>query len=171
RELRRIGSQGESQLAPRGAGRQGGGGASGVRAPPRAPAGRGDPVTDEITLLVPAEDDFRCIAHLVGGGLRARLDLTYEDLDDLQAVVDAVLGCRDDAGTIEIRISLADGAVRSTVGPFSEGELNELETESPSLGLRRVLETVTDGFEIERHQGEAWVVLSKHTKTAAGAAG
>lgn len=128
-------------------------------------------MTDEITLLVPAEDDFRCIAHLVVGGLGARLDLTYEDLDDLQTALEAVLGCRDDDGTIEIRIVLADRAVRSTVGPFAEGELDELETESPSLGLRRVLETVTDGFEIERHAGESWVVLSKHTRAAAGAAG
>ena len=40
--------------------------------------------TDEIRLVIPAEEDFRPIAHLVTGGLATRLDVTYGDLDDLQ---------------------------------------------------------------------------------------
>jgi len=120
-------------------------------------------VTDEITLVVPAQEDFRHIAHLVLGGLGARLDLTYEDLDDLQTALDALLVCRDDDGDIEVVVGVADTAIRSSVGPFEEAQLDELESDSSGLGLRRVLETVADGFEVERRDGKAWVVLTKET--------
>jgi hypothetical protein len=62
-------------------------------------------------------------------------------------------------------------AVRSTVGPFAEAQLDELESDSAAFGLRRVLETVVDGFEVERRDGDAWVVFTKHTNAPAEAAG
>ena len=120
-------------------------------------------MTDEITLVVPAQEDFHHIAHLVLGGLGARLDLTYEDLDDLQTALDALLARRDDDGDIEVVVGVGEDAIRSSVGPFSEASLDDLESDSPSLGLRRVLETVSDGFEVERRDGKAWVVLTKGT--------
>jgi hypothetical protein len=128
-------------------------------------------MSDEITLVVPAQEEFRHIAHLVMGGLGARLDLTYEDLDDLQTALDAVLGCRDDDGEIEVVVAVGGDSIRSTVGPFAEGRLDELDADSSRLGLRRVLETVADGFEVERRDGSAWVVLTKRTTASAGAPG
>jgi anti-sigma regulatory factor (Ser/Thr protein kinase) len=128
-------------------------------------------VNDEIRLVVPAQEDFRQITHLVVGGLGARLDLTYEDLDDLQTALDALLGCRDDDGEIEVIVEVGDRAIRSTVGPFDEPQLDDLDADSASLGLRRVLETVADGFEVERRDGSSWVVLTKNTTIAAGASG
>src|SRR5690348_5758664 len=98
-------------------------------------------MSDEITLVIPAEEDFRQIAHLVLGGLGVRADLTYEDLDDLQTALDALLGCRDDAAAMHVRFDVHDDSVRSTVGPFAEPQLDELESESTEIGLRRVLET------------------------------
>jgi anti-sigma regulatory factor (Ser/Thr protein kinase) len=118
-------------------------------------------MSDEITLTVPAQEDFRQIAHLVVGGLGARLDLTYEDLDDLQTALDALLGRREDEGDIEVVVGQEDGEIRTSVGPFAEHDLDELESDSTALGLRRVLETVADGFEIERRDGRAWVLLTK----------
>ena len=41
-------------------------------------------MTDEIKLILPAQEDFHPVAHLVVGGLAARLELTYEQLEDLQ---------------------------------------------------------------------------------------
>jgi hypothetical protein len=127
-------------------------------------------MSDEITLVIPAQDDFRQIAHLVLGGLGVRAELTYEDLDDLQTALDALLGCRDDADELHVRFDVRDDSVRSTVGPFSEAQLDELERDSADIGLRRVLETVTDGFEVERRDGDAWVVFTKHTNAPAEAA-
>jgi hypothetical protein len=125
-------------------------------------------VSDEISLTVPAQEDFRQIAHLVVGGLGARLDLTYEDLDDLQTALDALLGRREDDGDIEVVVGQQDGEIRTSVGPFAESDLDELESDSTALGLRRVLETVADGFEIERRDGSAWVLLTKRLTENAG---
>lgn len=126
-------------------------------------------MSDEITLALPAQEDFRQIAHLVVGGFGARLDLTYEDLDDLQTALDALLACRDDGDTVELRISVDGAAIRSVVGPFGEHELEALD--SSPLGLRRVLETVADDVEVERDHGAAWIAFTKRTRTTAEAAG
>ena len=128
-------------------------------------------MSDEITLVVPAQEDFHHIALLVMGGLGARLDLTYEDLDDLQTALDSLLGCREDDEDINVSIAVVDGHIRTTVGPFGGAQLEELEQDSNELGLRRVLETVADEFEVDRRDGGDWVVLSKRTNTPAETAG
>jgi len=126
-------------------------------------------VTDQIRLVLPAQEDFRHVAHLVAGGLAARLDLTFEDLEDLQVAVDAVLGCRDDEDEVSVTFAVEAGAVRTTVGPFPARSLSELDRDSSELGLRRVLETVCDDFEVEQRDGASWVALTKRTATPAGA--
>ncbi len=126
-------------------------------------------MSDQIKLTIPAEQDFRPIAHLVVGGLGIRLDLTFEDLDDLQVALEALLGCRDDDGDIEIVVDASDGAVRASVGPFARGDLDSLERSDAPLGLHRVLETVCDTFEIDERDGGAWVELTKRTTSPAGA--
>jgi len=120
-------------------------------------------VSDEITLVLPAQEDFHHIAHLVVGGLGARLELTYEQLEDLQVALDALLPCRDDEGDISILISVENERVCTTVGPFSGDSLAELERDGTELGLRRVLETVTDTIDVEQRDGSSWVALSKGT--------
>jgi hypothetical protein len=126
-------------------------------------------VTDEISLTLPAQEDFRHVAHLVVGGLAARLDLTFESLEDLQVAIEAVLGCRDDDAEISVTFDVGPGAVRTTVGPFTAGSLSGLDGDSSELGLRRVLETVCDNFEIEERDGDSWVALTKRTAAPAGA--
>jgi hypothetical protein len=128
-------------------------------------------VSDEITLTLPAEEDFRHVAHLVVGGLGVRLDLTLDELDDLQVALEALLGCRDDEGDIVVKVNAADGAVRASVGPFGAGSLDSLDRDDAPLGLRRVLEIVCDSFEIEERGGSSWVELRKETSSPAGAAG
>jgi anti-sigma regulatory factor (Ser/Thr protein kinase) len=118
-------------------------------------------VSDEITLVLPAQEDFHHIAHLVTGGLGARLELTYEQLEDLQVALEALLACRDDDGDISIGIAVDDSRVRTTVGPFGDSELAELDENGAGLGLRRVLETVSDTLEVEHRDGGVWVELSK----------
>jgi hypothetical protein len=120
-------------------------------------------MSDEVRLTLPAEEDFRPIAHLVVGGFGVRVDLTFADLDDLQVALEALLGCRDDEGDIVITINAGEGAVRASVGPFAAGALDSLERDDAPLGLRRVLETVCDSYEIEERDGGSWVELSKRT--------
>jgi hypothetical protein len=118
-------------------------------------------LTDEIRLVLPAQEDFRPVAHLVVGGLGARLELTYEQLEDLQVGVEALLGCRDDDDNLSVVIEVEPEAVRAIVGPFTREALAELELDGSELGLKRVLDTVTDGVEVEERDGSAWVALTK----------
>ncbi len=115
---------------------------------------------DEIRLVIPAEEDFRPIAHLVTGGLAMRLDVTYDDLDDLQVGIEAVLALRDDADDLVVSLSADDGVLHASLGPFPPAKVHEGESEG-TLGLHRVLDTVCDTHEIEERQGAAWVELTK----------
>jgi hypothetical protein len=118
-------------------------------------------LSDEIRLVLPAQEDFHPIAHLVVGGLAARIELTYEQLEDLQVAVEALLGCRDDDDDLSVIVKVEPDAVRTTVGPFTREALAELEHDGSEFGLKRVLETVTDGVEVEDRDGGAWVALTK----------
>jgi hypothetical protein len=124
--------------------------------------------TDEIRLVIPAEEDFRPIAHLVTGGLAMRLDVTYDDLDDLQVGIEALLALRDDSGELVVSLSADDGVLHASLGPFPLEEVQAGESEG-GLDLRRVLETVCDTHEIEERDGSAWVQLTKRVASPAGA--
>jgi hypothetical protein len=116
--------------------------------------------TEEIRLVIPAEEDFRPIAHLVTGGLAMRLDVTYDDLDDLQVGIEALLALRDDADDLVVSLSADDGMLYASLGPFPPETLREDDSDG-GLGLSRVLETVCDTHEIEERDGGAWVELTK----------
>lgn len=122
-------------------------------------------MNDEIRLVVPAQEDFRPIVHLVVGGLAVRLDLTMDALEDLKVALDALLAHRDDEGDVEVRVAFDPRAMRASVGPLPAAILGDVERDGHELGLRRVLETVCDTFEIENRNGETWVELSKQTET------
>ena len=121
--------------------------------------------TEEIRLVIPAEEDFRPIAHLVAGGLAMRLDVTYDDLDDLQVGIEALLGLRDDAGELVVSLSADDGVLHASVGPFPPDTVHAAESDG-GLDLRRVLETVCDTHEVEERNGGAWVELTKRIASA-----
>jgi hypothetical protein len=123
---------------------------------------------EEIRLVIPAEEDFRPIAHLVTGGLASRLDVTYDDLEDLQVGIEALLGLRDDAGELVLSLSADGDVLHASLGPFV-GESLETGDSDGDLDLRRVLETVCDTYEIEERDGAAWVELTKRIVSVAGA--
>lgn len=120
---------------------------------------------EEIRLVIPAEEDFRPIAHLVTGGLAMRLDVTYDDLDDLQVGIEAVLALRDDAGDLVVSLAADDGVLRASLGPFALESVHAADSES-GLDMRRVLETVCDTHEVEERDDGAWVELSKQIASA-----
>jgi hypothetical protein len=117
-------------------------------------------VADEIRLALPAEEDFRHVAHLVVGGLAARRDLTYDVLEDLQVAFDALLAIRDDEQEIVVTMCVDDGEVRATVGPFTPESLSQLDS-GGDLPLRRVLETVLDDVAFEEQGRSTFVEVRK----------
>jgi hypothetical protein len=121
--------------------------------------------TDEIRLVIPAEEEFRPVAHLVTGGLAMRLDVTYDDLDDLQVGIEALLTLRDDADDLVVSLSAADGVLHASLGPFPPEKVHAADSNG-DLDLRRVLETVCDTHEVEERDDGAWVELSKRVASA-----
>jgi serine/threonine-protein kinase RsbW len=120
------------------------------------------PGGDRIVLTLPAERDFHGVAHLVLGGLAARLDLTFEELEDLQVALDELLGSRagDDDVTVSVLVTAEE--IATSVGPFAAEALRrELERNGESVGLKRVLETVADRVELDERDGGQWVELTK----------
>jgi len=124
--------------------------------------------TDEIQLVIPAEEDFRPIAHLVTGGLAMRLDVTYDVLEDLQVGIEALLALRDDSGELVVTLAASDGTLHASLGPFAPELVHETESHG-GLDLRRVLETVCDTHEVEERDDGAWVELTKRIASPAGA--
>src|SRR5947209_6239306 len=106
---------------------------------------------DEITLTIPREQAFHHVAQLVLGGMAARLDVTYENLDDLEVALAALLERADEEGELTVTLRSRGDAFEAKVGPFHGGALRqELEREvGDDVGLRRVLETVVDKIELD----------------------
>lgn len=106
-------------------------------------------MNDEITLTIPSEREFHDVAHLVLGGLALRLNLTLENLEDLQIAVEAILDrTEDDGDEVTLTMSMAGDEVHGRIGPVDLGD--ELtRDDGEALGLRRVLDTVVDGVEVD----------------------
>ncbi len=123
---------------------------------------------DEIVLTIPREESFNEVAHLVLGGVAARLNLSFESLDDLETALDAVLEHAAENGEVTVKLRLEDGAIHALVGPFSADRLRaELEVEpGEGVNLRRILDTVVDGYELD---GDGWLELTKHVEMEEGA--
>jgi hypothetical protein len=125
-------------------------------------------VIDEITLTIPRDADFHRVAHLVLGGLAVRMDLTVENLEDLQIALDSILGRSElAAGDVTVRMALRDGALETRVGPLPAGVLDEIEREEDhQLSLRRVLESTVDDVHVD---GDS-VSLTKKVSAREGSA-
>jgi hypothetical protein len=115
---------------------------------------------DEITLTIPGEQSFREVAHLVLGGVAARLELTFEGLDDLETALDAVLERSTKDGEVTVRLRIEDASICAAVGPLAVDELRaELDSDAgEAVTLRRILDTVVDRYELDQ---DGWLELSK----------
>ena len=120
---------------------------------------------DEITLQLPRERPFFRVAHLVIGGLAVRLDLSYDELEDLQVALEELLGQRETEDDITLTVRVDEGVLHAFIGPF-DGTLIEALARAgdQSVGLRRVLETVADDVEVEERSGSPWVALTKRIR-------
>lgn len=117
-------------------------------------------MADEIVLTLPRAPEFQRVAHLVLGGLAVRMNLTIENLEDLQLALDAVLDRMDpDADEVTVQMSLRDDELETRIGPLPAALLDELECtpESDELRVRRVLDSTVDDVHVD---GE-WVRLTK----------
>jgi hypothetical protein len=127
---------------------------------------------DAISLSIPHSEPFHGVARLVVGGLAARLDLSYEDLEDLQLALVSVLE-RDGYATgseVTVRLLVGEGTVGIAIGPLEAGELAadlERDTED-GLPMRRLLETLVEEISIEEGPRGHWLRLEKRVAVADG---
>ena len=120
---------------------------------------------DEITLHLPRERPFFGVAHLVVGGLAVRLDLSFEQLEDLQVALGELLEQHETEREITVSVRVAGDTIHTLIGPFDGSLEQELARDSGNgVGLRRVLETVVDGVEVTNRDGLPWVELTKAMK-------
>ncbi|HWM14542.1 MAG TPA: hypothetical protein VNO56_08680 [Gaiellaceae bacterium] len=130
---------------------------------------------DAISLSIPHSEPFHGVARLVVGGLAARLDLSYEDLEDLQLALVSVLE-RDGyaAGPeITVRLLVGEGTVGIAIGPLDAAELEADLERQPEEGvpMRRLLETLVQQISVEEKDGGHWLRLEKRVALAGGSTG
>jgi len=121
-------------------------------------------VTDVVTLQLPREREYFGVAHLVLGGLGARLDLTYDVLEDMTTAIDELLNRRESTDDVTLKVAIEEAAITATVGPFSGRVADDLSAPDEGLGLRRVLETIVDEVSVDERDGVQWVELKKNVE-------
>jgi len=106
-----------------------------------------------IELTLPAGREWHAVARLVLGGVADRLNLSFEDLDDLQLAVERLLVEAASQDTVTLRVDVVDHGVRVGVGPLVERTIADAlqgpDAEPGELTLRRILQTVVDSFGVE----------------------
>ena len=123
---------------------------------------------DEISLTLPADEAFHRVAHLVVGGLAVRLDLTFENLEDLELALDALLERSGESEAVTVRVRVLDGELHTIIGPFTSVRAELEGGRDDSLNLRRILSTVCDRVEIVERDGGQWVELVKRVESSKG---
>jgi hypothetical protein len=121
--------------------------------------------SDSITLSIPHEKPFHGVARLVVGGLAARLDLSYEHLEDLQLALASVLE-RDgyvSGREVTVRLLVGPSSIGMAIGPLDANELRADLEPGPEGGvpLSRLLDTLVDEVALEEGEGGHWLHLDK----------
>ncbi len=107
---------------------------------------------DRVTLSVPSEPAFYGTLRLVIGGIASRCDLPYDQMNELQLAVEALVSHRSPGGdTIVIEAAVEERAVSVAIGPFVP--------ENDSGGWRVVERLVASARVVGRDDGTEWVEL------------
>ena len=124
---------------------------------------------DRIALQTPTARGWEPVFRLVLGGIADRLDLGFEDLDDIQLAVERLLAEAGTQDSVRLSFDILPEGLRTRIGPLREraiaDALQEPEPRPGELTLRRILETVVDSFGVEvGDDGEIVVILNKRVK-------
>ena len=121
---------------------------------------------DAITLTIPHDRPFYGVARLVVGGIAARLDLSFEHLEDLQLALESLLD--NDAyavgESVTVELVVGEDAVQMSLGPVAGSALRaDLagESEADEIGLARLLGAVVEGVAVEEREAAEWVRFEK----------
>ena len=121
---------------------------------------------DRIELTTPIGRDWEPVIRMVLGGIADRLDLGFDELDDLQLAVERLLAEGDPEDPVTLSFELLVKGVRTRVGPLRDAALaSALQGPPPGPGeltLPRILSTVVDSYGVENAtEGRLVVRLEK----------
>lgn len=125
-------------------------------------------MTGDIRLTIPGERDYFGVAHLVLGGLASRHELTIESFEDLLLALDGLLERSQGEPAVTVTVRVDGDEIRAEIGPFAAGSVRaELDRQTDGgIDLRRLLDTVVDGFSVRDAQDGDWVQLTKTVRSA-----
>jgi hypothetical protein len=120
---------------------------------------------DSITLTLPHAQPYHGVARLVVGGLAARLELSYEHLEDLQLALESVLE-RDgyvQGDRVTVRLYVTPESIVMEIGPLDPAVLRaDLEPEAAEgIPLARLLSTLVEEATLEKGDGGYRLRLEK----------
>ena len=126
-------------------------------------------MTDTIRLTIPHQPPYHGVALLVVGGLAARLDLSYESLEDLQLALENVLenGGYATQAQVTVELEVAEGSLAMIVGPL-DGEAVRAALEEDGddrISLGRLLATLVEDVQLKRREDGDWLRLDKRVST------
>jgi hypothetical protein len=118
---------------------------------------------DTIELTTPVGRDWDPVVRLVLGGIADRLNLGFEELDDLQLAVERLLLEAGSQESVKMSFEVSENGVRTRIGPLRAAPLAEaLQGPPPQPGeltLRRILETVVDSFGVEEVAADGQLIV------------
>jgi hypothetical protein len=117
---------------------------------------------DSLTLTVPNERRFYGVVRLLVGGLAARLDFAYEQMDDLQLAVESVLHARRTKGAaVTLEASVDHSTLTIAIGPLDLRSSANGQGSPGRIELDRLLQTLVERTDVEERSGETWLRLEK----------
>ena len=109
--------------------------------------------SDSITLSIPHAKPYHGVARLVVGGLAARLELSYEHLEDLQLALESVLDSEGfvDGDEVTVQLEVTPESIIMGIGPIDpEMVRDDLERRAGAdITLSRLLSTLVEDVSIE----------------------
>jgi hypothetical protein len=119
---------------------------------------------DSITLTIPHAKPFHSVARLVVGGLAARLELSYEHLEDLQLALESVLASESVMGEeVTVDLVVDESSVVMRISPLDPSILaDDLASDTVTeVSLSRLLATLVEEVSVEQGDGGQRLRLEK----------
>jgi hypothetical protein len=116
---------------------------------------------DRVQLTLPDDDLLAGVGRIVVGGLCARLDASYESLDDVQLAVESVLReWRDPGSATTVEIEVLEGGLAIAIGPLRPTAGGRAAAPN-EVGVAEVLATVVDTHRVVQRDTERWLLVEK----------
>ena len=119
-------------------------------------------MSDRIELVTPVGRAWDPVIRLVLGGIGDRLDLGFDELDDLQLAVERLLAEARFEDRVTLSFEILERSVRVRIGPILTGAIAEALQGPPAkpgeLTLGRILQTVVDSYGVEKVEDGHMVV-------------